>query len=46
MGWINVHWGVSQVLDASTSFPHEVVFCTRQGVRTNMCFLVPNLVHN
>jgi len=23
MGWINMHWGVPQVLDASTSLPHE-----------------------
>ncbi len=23
MGWINMHWGVPQVLDASISLPHE-----------------------
>jgi hypothetical protein len=26
MGWINMHWGVLQVLDASTSLAHEVAF--------------------
>lgn len=25
MGWINMRWGVLQVLDASTIVPHEVV---------------------
>jgi hypothetical protein len=24
MGWINMHWGLPQVLHASTNLPHEV----------------------
>jgi hypothetical protein len=26
MGWINMHWGLPQVPNASTSLPHEIAF--------------------
>jgi len=32
MGWINVDWGVLQVLDASISFPHETMFALHKVV--------------
>jgi hypothetical protein len=41
MGWINVHWGVPQVPNASTNLPHKALFALDK-----MCFLVPSLVHN
>jgi hypothetical protein len=32
MGWINVCWGVPQVLDVSTSFPHKVTLALNKVV--------------
>ncbi len=32
MGWINVHWGVPQVLNASISLPHEVLLASNKVV--------------
>jgi len=46
MGWINVHWGVAQVLNESTSFPHEAMLALDKSGRTKTCFLVPSSVHN
>ncbi len=46
MGWINVRWGMPQVLDASTNLPHKAMLYPRQGGKTKTCFLVPNFVHN
>jgi hypothetical protein len=41
MGWINVRWGVPQVLDASTSLPHKVVFCPKQAIKQRHVSLFP-----
>jgi hypothetical protein len=32
MGWINVRWGVLQVSNAFTSFPHEIMFALNEVV--------------
>jgi hypothetical protein len=46
MGWINMHWGVAQVLNDSISFPHAVMLALDKSGRTKVCFLIPNSVHN
>jgi hypothetical protein len=41
MGWINVHWSVPQVPNASTSFTHEVVFAMDKVVEQRCVSLFP-----
>jgi hypothetical protein len=41
MGWINMCWGVPQVPNASTSFPHEVVLTLDKVVEQIHVFLFP-----
>jgi hypothetical protein len=41
MGWINVHWGVSQVPNASTSLPHKVVLALAKVVEQKHVSLFP-----
>jgi hypothetical protein len=41
MGWINVRWDVSQVLNASTSLPHKIVFALAKVVEQRHASLFP-----
>jgi hypothetical protein len=41
MGWINMQWGVPQVLDASTSLPHETMFALNKVVEQRRASLFP-----
>jgi hypothetical protein len=41
MGWINVHWGVPQVLDASTSLPNESSLALNKVVEQRRVSLFP-----
>jgi hypothetical protein len=41
MGWINVHWGVPQIPNASTSLPHEIVFTLNKVVEQIHVSLFP-----
>jgi hypothetical protein len=36
MGWINVRWGVPQVLNALTSLPHKATFALDKVVNKNV----------
>jgi hypothetical protein len=39
MGWINVCWGVPQVPNVSTSFPHETTFALNKVVKQRLVSL-------
>jgi hypothetical protein len=41
MGWINLHWGVPQVPNASTSLPHEVMLALDKVVEQKHVSLFP-----
>jgi hypothetical protein len=41
MGWINVCWGVPQVLDASTNLPHKVALALDKVVEQRCVSLFP-----
>jgi hypothetical protein len=41
MGWINMCWGVPQVLDVSTSLPHEATVALDKVVEQKCVSLFP-----
>jgi hypothetical protein len=41
MGWINMQWGVPQILDASINFPHETMFTLNKVVEQRRASLFP-----
>jgi hypothetical protein len=42
MGWINMRWGLPQILDASTSLPHEAAFALDKVAKQRRVYLFPS----